>query len=261
VVGYNQYSYVGNNPTTLTDPSGRMTMVETATTLFIVGAALSLWCVAYCSSTARGIAGAILWMVELLLEAMPKPRIEEDDTPLPSNVYRFPKMPRQPLPKEEPRPRPWPDPWAPPLPDRRNECGDQGPGFRAYGALDGDRATGAWARIVEAMIGTGTSAKESIHPPGWEPNLHRGHLLGKQLGGTGEFLDNLVTMYPHPNSQTMQSYEGEVRTIVESCQPVAYAVTPQYLNTGSLPVTRILIDAVGEAGYVNWWTVENEPNG
>jgi DNA-entry nuclease len=51
------------------------------------------------------------------------------------------------------------------------------------------------------MIGTGTSARHSIKPAGFggQKSGHaRGHLLGNQLGGSGDDVRNLVTIYQNP---------------------------------------------------------------
>jgi DNA/RNA non-specific endonuclease len=58
-----------------------------------------------------------------------------------------------------------------------------------YGELDSlGRPTGIHAEITPDMLGTGTDASRGIRPAGFEGGAAgqaRGHLLGKQLGGSG----------------------------------------------------------------------------
>jgi hypothetical protein len=63
-------------------------------------------------------------------------------------------------------------------------------GHTIFGELDEfGRPTGVRAVITEDMIGTGSPAAQRIRPPGFGGGAvghARGHLLGDQLGGSGQ---------------------------------------------------------------------------
>ena len=60
-------------------------------------------------------------------------------------------------------------------------------------------------------------------------NEARGHLLGAQLGGSGDVAENLVTLQQNPaTSPIMRGFENQVRAAVEGGQTVNYSVTPIY---------------------------------
>lgn len=105
-----------------------------------------------------------------------------------------------------------------------------------------ERATGAEALITPDMIGTGTKANQSIRPPGFisglEPHNHaRGHLIGNQLGGTGDDPKNLVTLYQFPvNSPYMTKYENAIRSAADNGDHIRYRVIPIYDEKELMPV-------------------------
>jgi hypothetical protein len=124
-----------------------------------------------------------------------------------------------------------------------------------YGALDAlGRPTGVQATITQDMIGTGTAANPSIIPPGWSGNgtlfnEARGHLLGRQLGGSGDLAENLVTLQQNPvNSPIMRGFENQVRGAVESGQVVRYSSTPIYNGTNLVP-RGITLSGSGSGGF------------
>jgi hypothetical protein len=132
-----------------------------------------------------------------------------------------------------------------------------------YGELDAlGRPTGVTATITEDMIGTGTEASRSIRPPGFQggsANQARGHLLGRQLGGSGTEPRNLVTLQQRPaNTPAMSTYEGRVRAAVESGQTVQYSSTPVYDGTNPVP-RAITLEAQGSGGYRLGISVLNPP--
>lgn len=118
------------------------------------------------------------------------------------------------------------------------ELDDASNGWINYHSLDSlERATGADALLKQSMIGTGTSANSSIRPPGFisgkDPYGHsRGHLIGKQLGGSGDDERNIVTLYQTPvNSPYMTKYENQIRAALDKGETVRYRVTPIYTGT------------------------------
>lgn len=134
-----------------------------------------------------------------------------------------------------------------------------------YGTLDAlGRPTGVRATITPDMIGTGTSANPNIEPPGWGGdgtalNQARGHLLGKQLGGSGDVPENLVTLQQNPtNSPVMRGFENQVRSAVEGGQTVDYTSTPIY--DGSNPIPRaVTMTGTGSDGFNLGVSVLNPP--
>jgi hypothetical protein len=132
-----------------------------------------------------------------------------------------------------------------------------------YGELDAlGRPTGVTATITQDMIGTGTEASRSIRPPGFQggaANQARGHLLGRQLGGSGTEPRNLVTLEQRAaNTPVMSTYEGRVRAAVESGQTVQYASRPVYDGTNPVP-RAITLEAQGSGGYRLGVSVLNPP--
>jgi hypothetical protein len=127
-----------------------------------------------------------------------------------------------------------------------------GPGT-AFGELDAlGRPTGASATVTKDMLGTGSDALRSIKPPGFlggSANQARGHLIAKQLGGAGDDVRNLVTLYQNPvNSPIMRGFENQVRAAVEAGERVRYTVTPVYRGTEAIP-RAVTLSARGSGGF------------
>jgi DNA/RNA non-specific endonuclease len=110
-----------------------------------------------------------------------------------------------------------------------------------YGHVD--RATGQrsgiTATITAEMIkaaerdALGSEPRSSIRPPGFDKlpqrNRARGHLLGRQLGGSGDVASNLVALYQRAaNSPVMRDYETLVANAAEAGETVEYEVRPIY---------------------------------
>lgn len=119
-----------------------------------------------------------------------------------------------------------------------NELTDSKSGWIDYHSLDSlGRATGAEALLKPAMVNTGTSANKDIRPPGFisglDPTNHsRGHLIGRQLGGSGDDARNLTTLYQTPvNTPFMTKYENQVRQALDKGETIRYRVTPVYEGT------------------------------
>ena len=121
-----------------------------------------------------------------------------------------------------------------------------------YGALDSlGRPTGVDANLTPDMVGTGTPASRSISPPGFAGGAAgqaRGHLLGRQLGGSGTDPRNLVTIFQNPaNTPIMSGLEGQVRAALEAGQVVDYSATPVYTGSDLVPA-GITLRAQGSGG-------------
>lgn len=132
-----------------------------------------------------------------------------------------------------------------------DELADSKKGWIDYHRLDSlSRATGADALLKPAMVNTGTSANKDIRPPGFvsglEPTLHsRGHLIGRQLGGSGDDPRNLTTLYQTPvNTPYMTKYENQVRQALDNGETIRYRVIPVYEGTALL-CKQINIEAKG----------------
>lgn len=122
-----------------------------------------------------------------------------------------------------------------------------------YGrVLKDGRRTGVKATITKKFIGKGTKANPKIQPPGFksgDANHARGHLLGAQLGGSGDEKRNLVTLFHKPvNTPNMRGIENKVRKVVEAGEVVDYSATPEYETGQKMPV-GIRIHAKGHLGF------------
>jgi DNA-entry nuclease len=80
---------------------------------------------------------------------------------------------------------------------------------------------------VAARGELGSAADPSIRPSGLEQlparNRARAHLLGRQLGGTGELPANLVALYQtRANTPVMRDYETTVAEAVRTGEIIRY---------------------------------------
>jgi DNA-entry nuclease len=142
-----------------------------------------------------------------------------------------------------------------------------------YGRVDprtGQRS-GITATITPAMVAAagrdqlGSEPDQSIRPPGLAElpsrNRARGHLLGRQLGGSGQVSSNLVAMYQsRANSPVMRDYETMVADAVQAGETVRYEVRPLYQSASARGAPRaIRIRAVGSRGFRMDVEVANTP--
>jgi DNA/RNA non-specific endonuclease len=143
---------------------------------------------------------------------------------------------------------------------------DYGQVDRATGQRSGIRATITPAMVAAAARDQlGSAADQTIHPPGWDQlparNRARGHLLGRQLGGSGALAANLVAMYQtRANTPVMRDYETSVAEAVRAGETVRYAVRPLYASrTARGAPTGIRITATGDRGFRMDVTIANTP--
>ena len=127
------------------------------------------------------------------------------------------------------------------------ELKDSSNGWITYHSLDRlKRATGADALLKPAMVNTGTSANKDIRPAGFisgKANHSRGHLIGRQMGGSGDDPRNLTTLYQNPvNTPYMTKYENQIRAALDRGETVRYRVTPVY-NGNDLLAEKIILEA------------------
>jgi hypothetical protein len=142
-----------------------------------------------------------------------------------------------------------------------------------YGQVDpatGQRS-GVRATITPAMVAAaardelGSAADPDIRPPGLDQlparNRARAHLLGRQLGGSGDLPANLVALYQtRVNSPVMRDYETAVAEAVRAGETVRYSVRPVYRSRSfEGPPSAIRITAVGDRGFRLDVTIANSP--
>jgi hypothetical protein len=142
-----------------------------------------------------------------------------------------------------------------------------------YGRADPDtgQRSGVRATITPAMVAAaerdrlGSPADQDIRPPGFDRlparNRARGHLLGRQLGGSGAVAANLVALYQtRANSPVMRDYETAVAEAVQAGETVRYTVRPLYPSrTHNGAPSAIRIVASGDRGFRLDVTVANTP--
>jgi hypothetical protein len=142
-----------------------------------------------------------------------------------------------------------------------------------YGHVDpatGQRS-GVSATITPAMVTAaardklGSAADPEIRPPGLDQlpprNRARGHLLGRQLGGTGDLPANLVALYQtRANTPVMRDYETAVAEAVRAGETVRYSVRPRYPSPSfdGAP-SAIHLTATGDRGFHLDVTIANTP--
>lgn len=100
------------------------------------------------------------------------------------------------------------------------------------------------------MINTGKRAR--VDPPGLGGQAAghaRGHLIGRQLGGSGTDPRNVVTLFQRPaNSPVMRGFENRVRAAVEAGETVRYTVQPIYRGAEAVP-RGVTLTARGSGGF------------
>lgn len=146
------------------------------------------------------------------------------------------------------------------------ELKDNKKGWVHYGEYDEyNRPTTANALIKPEMIGTGSGAKQEIKPPGFisglDPHNHsRGHLIGRQLGGSGEDPKNLVTLYQNPvNTPFMTKYENMVRKAADNGETIRYRVIPVYEGDIGMPTAVQMEGKSLNSSTINFnVTIENK---
>jgi hypothetical protein len=137
---------------------------------------------------------------------------------------------------------------------------------RATGQRSGVRATITPAIVAAAARDAlGSAADPDIRPPGLDQlprrNRARGHLLGRQLGGTGDLAANLVALYQtRANTPVMRDYESVVAEAARAGEVIRYTVRPRYPSaTFEGTPSAIRITASGDHGFRLDVTIANTP--
>lgn len=126
------------------------------------------------------------------------------------------------------------------------------------------QSQGMVAVLMKPMLGTGSGTKRRVKPPGFVsgegPYYHdRGHLLGRQLGGHADTLEEVFTAQRNPtNGRWMRSVEDEVKRRVDSGEMVDYSVTPLYTSGVAAP-KAIALKAIGDRGLAIVKVIGNRP--
>ena len=113
------------------------------------------------------------------------------------------------------------------------------------------RATGVSGTITAPLPTSGTRARRN--PPGWQGdgdvfNEARGHLLGRQFGGSGRDMRNVVTLSQNrTNNPEMSNFENAVARRARAGEVIEYSSTPLYRD-GALPPSAVLLTATGSRG-------------
>ncbi|NUP50377.1 MAG: hypothetical protein HOW97_24165 [Catenulispora sp.] len=260
--GWNRYSYVGDNPTTDTDPSGHFnpgggtgTILQppptTTDTRWRCGGSYTLETLCL---TALGIAmaSALVTLIALAVHY---------------NLMPLPWTGHGKITKRNPRPDPLPLPGPGGGPgtgtdtqDKKRTCDDRAISEkdRTYFGLEeyyknpadltdiGCRATGAIAQITSADLASRdgspnpkcdvceptTAMKAELGLPTASGITDAGHLIGYAFSGRGDILNNLVPMYKKANQVDMNNVaEAPLRRAIATDGPAKSAlliVTPDY---------------------------------
>ena len=172
---------------------------------------------------------------------------------------------------------------APPSPTRPSpEADHPGDNSAAIGRLGGTvqygqvdpttgQRSGVRATITPAIVAAaaqnelGSAADPGIRPPGLDQlparNRARAHLLGRQLGGTGDLPANLVALYQtRANTPVMRDYETAVAEAARAGETIRYTVRPRYPSaTFKGAPSAIRITATGDHGFRLDVTIANTP--
>jgi DNA/RNA non-specific endonuclease len=146
-------------------------------------------------------------------------------------------------------------------------------GVVEYGHVDRatGRRSGVSATITPAMVAAAardqleSAADPDIRPPSLDQlparNRARAHLLGRQLGGTGDLPANLVALYQtRANTPVMRDYESAVAEAARAGEVIRYTVRPRYPSaTFEGAPSAIRITASGDHGFRLDVTIANTP--
>ncbi|MFF5055893.1 DUF6531 domain-containing protein [Micromonospora sp. NPDC000663] len=135
-----------------------------------------------------------------------------------------------------------------------------------YSDVVNGRAGAAYAEVspqtlIDAAAGRiGSEAGRSMRPAGFlggGSGHSRGHLIGRQFGGDGRDIRNLVTQSATQNNGPIADVENRIAQHVSSSQnSVFMSVTPVYENGGVVP-SHVIIEAVDDFGWSVYEKVRN----
>lgn len=149
-------------------------------------------------------------------------------------------------------------------------------GAVAYGVVQADGTRTTSAAVITATIiaeasdrNIGSTANSNIIPPGFYDlgtNRSRGHVIGRQLGGSGDVEANLVAQFQNrSNSPVMSTCEGNIADYLRDGLAVGddlyYQVQPVYdLSVQEYPTALWLYASDNGSVLVNM-LIDNTPEG
>ncbi|WP_406204350.1 polymorphic toxin-type HINT domain-containing protein [Kitasatospora sp. NBC_01560] len=140
-----------------------------------------------------------------------------------------------------------------------SEVGADGRAGVAYAEVSPQVLADAKARTIgsEPSQGKRNAPAEFIKLGGGNAGWSKGHLIGRQFGGSGKDLRNIVTQTQAQNNGPIATVEDLIAKHVENTgNTVIMSVTPHYDNPGAL-ATRITIEAVDDFGWTLKKTLSN----
>ncbi|MGF1661999.1 MAG: DNA/RNA non-specific endonuclease [Kineosporiaceae bacterium] len=147
-------------------------------------------------------------------------------------------------------------------------------GAVAYGTVLSDgRRTASEVVVTAAVVAAasdreiGSEADPDIIPPGFYDlgtNRSRGHVIGRQLGGSGDVEANLVALYQNrANSPVMSGCEGAIadhlRDGLAAGDDLYYRVEPVYGSTAQDHPTAVWLYATDNGAVLVDMLISNTP--
>src|SRR5215207_4996541 len=158
---------------------------------------------------------------------------------------------------------------APPSPTRpapeADGAGDNSAAIRRLGGTVQYGQVNPATVAAAARDELGSAADPDIRPPGLDQlparNRARAHLLGRQLGGSGDLPANLVALYQtRANTPVMRDYETAVAEAAHTGETIRYRVRPIYPSPSYRGApSAIRITAAGDRGFRLDVTIANTP--
>ncbi|MFJ1888613.1 DNA/RNA non-specific endonuclease [Streptomyces sp. NPDC088170] len=109
------------------------------------------------------------------------------------------------------------------------------------GEFNYENDSGNWAFTTHPTNIVGSRTEFPINwdhiPQGYRGGgtFHRGHLLARQLGGSGEDLRNLVPLFARVNTPEMKGYEDDLARRIRTGEHMNYDVEPEYDGANPIP--------------------------
>ncbi len=112
------------------------------------------------------------------------------------------------------------------------------------------------------LVGSDTRRDGKHDPTGYQKGkgLARGHLIGRQLGGSGTEMRNLVPQYTIPNSVIQKGFEDRIAKRITGGERIYYLAVPLYDGDSVIPYETRLY-AIGNQGTNDSIVVKNTPTG
>ena len=212
-VGWNQYTYVANNPTSFVDPRGTDVIGYAGTLRPIPLWVPALAVLAFAIVKPLALVGAQIGTA-ISARTQSDPEDDEDEVDEPDD---------EPIPV--PFPIPWPESEVAKKP-RPGDCTINGASWYNYWGPN-SHPTGADACLKAPLSGGGGPGYD---PPGWQSGAgyDRGHVIGRRLGGSGSQPGSLFTQCLSINRGKMRVFEGQVAGKVNSGETIYYVVALGY---------------------------------